>query len=703
MEILDGFFQSPDTQVWQNDYLQGTGCEMYTETLSPSFTGMTFPQASELCFTKLKLLLLAIEVKGIEGADTKISINPRGAKIVANTQGFFIAQSADEVKRAWFYCKACHEDIKDETLIKKCKCKNLTQQQRNWSHDLGLETLQFTTYQPKPNIPQPPSYMLSNSQLMLTYDFFRAVATFRKGVRAVQLVGRANDHHPPPTFTPPELPKKVHVRGDVNRPDDLLMAHRNQNHRNSTIPAMNMVNSTKQVNKVKPNITRNTTENLMSPNYNSRPTSRSSSGTNQNNNGVALPVGLADDQAKDFDFEKTEMKYDSTGMFHWSPAKNLEECILDRNQAAMTVLNGHVVVCLFADPDSPLIGLRNLVMPLRASNFHYHELKHVVIVGSVDYIRREWKMLQNLPKISVLNGSPLSRADLRAVNVNLCDMCCILSAKVPSNDDPTLADKEAILASLNIKAMTFDDTIGVLSQTTEDNENGTPVGSPIILQRRGSVYGANVPMITELVNDSNVQFLDQDDDDDPDTELYLTQPFACGTAFAVSVLDSLMSTTYFNQNALTLIRSLITGGATPELELILAEGAGLRGGYSTPESLSNRDRCRVGQISLYDGPLAQFGETGKYGDLFVAALKQFGMLCIGLYRFRDTSSSCDASSKRYVITNPPDDFQLLPTDQVFVLMQFDPGLEYKQVRGGRQGTGQGGGTGGGGTNKDENS
>lgn len=40
----------------------------------------------------------------------------------------------------------------------------------------------------------------------------------------------------------------------------------------------------------------------------------------------------------------------------------------------------------------------------------------------------------------------------------------------------------------------------------------------------------------------NVQFLDQDDDDDPDTELYLTQPFACGTAFAVSVLDSLMST-----------------------------------------------------------------------------------------------------------------------------------------------------------------
>ena len=39
--------KSPDMAAWQNDYLQGTGCEMYTETLSPSFSGMTFSQASE--------------------------------------------------------------------------------------------------------------------------------------------------------------------------------------------------------------------------------------------------------------------------------------------------------------------------------------------------------------------------------------------------------------------------------------------------------------------------------------------------------------------------------------------------------------------------------------------------------------------------------------------------------------------------------
>ena len=41
-----------------------------------------------------------------------------------------------------------------------------------------------------------------------------------------------------------------------------------------------------------------------------------------------LDVGIADDQARDFDFIKTEMKYDSTGMFHWIPARAIEDCIL---------------------------------------------------------------------------------------------------------------------------------------------------------------------------------------------------------------------------------------------------------------------------------------------------------------------------------------------------------------------------------------
>lgn len=41
---------------------------------------------------------------------------------------------------------------------------------------------------------------------------------------------------------------------------------------------------------------------------------------------VQVGSGIAIGQTKDR--QKTEMKYDSTGMFHWCPAQNLDDCIL---------------------------------------------------------------------------------------------------------------------------------------------------------------------------------------------------------------------------------------------------------------------------------------------------------------------------------------------------------------------------------------
>ncbi len=106
--------------------------------------------------------------------------------------------------------------------------------------------------------------------------------------------------------------------------------------------------------------------------------------------------------------------------------------------------------------------------------------------------------------------------------------------------------------------------------------------------------------------DSNVQFLDHDEKDKTYTDLYMTLPFACGTAFAISVLDCIMSTAYFNDNALTLIRTLITGGTTSELEHILAEGRGVSSGPFTSENIFHRDRPRITQISLFEGEFKQF-------------------------------------------------------------------------------------------------
>ncbi|XP_047464528.1 calcium-activated potassium channel subunit alpha-1-like isoform X8 [Mugil cephalus] len=579
-----------EEDTWQKYYLEGVANEMYTEYLSSAFVGLSFPVICELCYVKLKLLLIAIEYKS-DQRESSTLINPGNhVKMEEGTLGFFIASDAKEVKRALFYCKACHDDITDPKRIKKCGCKKSKNSYNGYIK--SIEEDQQSALSPKKKQ--------------------------RNG-------GMRN--------SPNSSPK-------IMRHDPLL------------IPGNEQIES-------------------------------------------------MDDNVK---------KYDSTGMFHWCPSKDIERVILTRSEAAMTVLSGHVVVCIFGDVTSALIGLRNFVMPLRASNFHYHELKHIVFVGSLEYLKREWETLHNFPKVSILPGTPLSRADLRAVNINLCDMCVILSANQNNIDDASLQDKECILASLNIKSMLFDDSIGVLQANSQGftppgMDRSSPENSPVhgLVRQTSVTTGANIPiitelaplakpgkkvpvisfsqdkssgtsiqMITELVNDSNVQFLDQDDDDDPDTELYLTQPFACGTAFAVSVLDSLMSATYFNDNILTLIRTLVTGGATPELEGLLAEENALRGGYSTPQTLANRDRCRVAQLALYDGPFADLGDGGCYGDLFCKALKTYNMLCFGIYRLRDAHLNAQSlCTKRYVITNPPYAFELVPSDLIFCLMQFD--------------------------------
>ncbi|CAJ1080316.1 calcium-activated potassium channel subunit alpha-1-like isoform X1 [Xyrichtys novacula] len=579
-----------EEDTWQKYYLEGVANEMYTEYLSSAFVGMSFPVICELCYVKLKLLLIAIEYKS-DQRESSTLINPGNhVKMEEGTLGFFIASDAKEVKRALFYCKACHDDITDPKRIKKCGCKKSKNSYNGYIK--SIEEDQTLALSPKKKQ--------------------------RNG-------GMRN--------SPNSSPK-------IMRHDPLL------------VPGNEQIES----------------------------------------------------------MDENVKKYDSTGMFHWCPSRDIEKVILTRSEAAMTVLSGHVVVCIFGDVKSALIGLRNFVMPLRASNFHYHELKHIVFVGSLEYLKREWETLHNFPKVSILPGTPLSRADLRAVNINLCDMCVILSANQNNIDDASLQDKECILASLNIKSMLFDDSIGVLQANSQGftppgMDRSSPESSPVhgLVRQTSVTTGANIPiitelaplakpgkklpvisfsqdkssgtsiqMITELVNDSNVQFLDQDDDDDPDTELYLTQPFACGTAFAVSVLDSLMSATYFNDNILTLIRTLVTGGATPELEGLLAEENALRGGYSTPQTLANRDRCRVAQLALYDGPFADLGDGGCYGDLFCKALKTYNMLCFGIYRLRDAHlNSQSQCTKRYVITNPPYAFELVPSDLIFCLMQFD--------------------------------
>ena len=58
---------------------------------------------------------------------------------------------------------------------------------------------------------------------------------------------------------------------------------------------------------------------------------------------------------------------------------------------------------------------------------------------------------------------------------------------------------------------------------------------------------------------------------------------------------------------MTLVRNLVTGAINPELDTQMAEGVPIVGIHERPEVAAARNRCKVASISLYDGPLAEFG------------------------------------------------------------------------------------------------
>ena len=161
---------------------------------------------------------------------------------------------------------------------------------------------------------------------------------------------------------------------------------------------------------------------------------------------------------------------------------------------------------------------------------------------------REWPLLRNLPKISLVEGSPLNRADLRAVNVNLCRTCILLSSKPPDKLEPVLADKEIVMAALNIRSMEFKEDEIEQEIKGEDNDSN----------RNNSVN-----ILLDLSFVTNIRYLDEHEIHLSDNlELQKTLPFATGMAMARGILDSLMSATYFNASALRLLRLLVTGMIT---------------------------------------------------------------------------------------------------------------------------------------------
>ncbi|XP_035126152.1 potassium channel subfamily U member 1 isoform X2 [Callithrix jacchus] len=294
--------------------------------------------------------------------------------------------------------------------------------------------------------------------------------------------------------------------------------------------------------------------------------------------------------------EQDSDQLDSSGMFHWCKTTPLDSVILKRTDKLKHKFQNHIVACVFGDAHSALVGLRNFVMPLRASNYTQQELKDIVFIGPLDYLQREWQFLQNFPRIYILPGSVLYPGDFHAANIEQCSMCVVLSPPSKSSSSQTLVDTEAIMATLIIRSLRTD--------SSSDPSFAMPENTPSYTSGPNEKENCQrVPILTELKNPSNIHFIEQLGGLEGSlrkTNLHLSTAFSTGAVFSGSFLDSLLATAFYNYHVLELLQMLVTGGISSQLEQHLDKDKVYDLSDSCTSLLSGRKRCKLGLLSLHE-------------------------------------------------------------------------------------------------------
>ncbi|KFQ86317.1 Calcium-activated potassium channel subunit alpha-1, partial [Phoenicopterus ruber ruber] len=601
--------------------LEDKDYKVMTFQLSNDFADMTFTEVCRLCFVKLNLVLLGIELKFGSQGESAVLINPSAQiKLHRNTMGFFIAHSLAEVKRARFYCKACHNDIQDPEQIKKCQCKS-----RLYS---------------KP---------FSGTQ----FCFIAFVSEKQKFCREAHI----SDGEPAKSRSLGVLPPQSFPNMQIN---------------NCSHPHQDSPSSPYHKDSIQQGAPLGRGNNILHSTF-----------------VLGSPIFLA----VDFDGqgeENSRVILDSTGMFHWCDAVPLQEALLSCKDQAAPNLQDHILVCVFGDASSPLIGLQDFVMPLRASNFIYHELKDIVFLGSLEYLRREWKFIQNFPKLWLFAGSALSCADLRAVNVQDCAACAILSSNTTASSNPSLVDTESILATLNIRSVQGKSSSAPLANTVFQRIRTRPNTQQLLsdaifraraLGNQSQPCYKRIPITTELKSSPNAQFINQatsGNSEIPEQDQLSTAGAPAGAIFSDSFLNSLLSMTYYNHHILALLQTLVTSGTSPALrELLLEEGSRL---HRSPDNMihdASQVRCKLALLPLSKRLLTGVVED-SFGDMYCRALDLFGILCFGLYRLMEEPNPYKNSLNltcycffRFVIARPASDLKMLSTDLLFCVVPFN--------------------------------
>lgn len=308
---------------------------------------------------------------------------------------------------------------------------------------------------------------------------------------------------------------------------------------------------------------------------------------------------------------------------------DMEECVLTHNSPPLT---NHVLLCVFSDDSSSVLYLHNFLEPLRRKTIAHDELMPVVIVSSRKFLEKEWPHISCFPSVFLLPGCPLDWDTLSLAHVESCQKCVILTASMKGEvKDAAMRDKEAILCSLMIH--------------NHFKQASTVVSAPPLI-------------ITDLIEESNVQFLDIEDEDSDDGQIFISQPFACGEAFAASFFDSITSSIFHSPGTLFLVEQLISAS--------LSEFCSTHSHiFSLPLSKvpSHNSLQTFGQ--LYSSMLSQHKTCLAISRLLVQPSE--GQNVCTVLPLMTSGHLAMTASQRYIVTAPPPNTVLYPSDHILIL------------------------------------
>lgn len=278
-------------------------------------------------------------------------------------------------------------------------------------------------------------------------------------------------------------------------------------------------------------------------------------------------------------------------------------------------------------------SLYQFIRPLRSRNVG--SIQPIIILHDREIEFTYWNRISRFEEIFFIKGSRLESADLVRAGILQAKTAIILAPNaatdVHSEESSTLLDADTIFTYQGIKKL--NPKINVVAEF---------------------ISASNTDYVTDQVAASAAKGQD-DTERNPSLELQ-----ASGSIYNASLLDTLLSQTFYNPRINTILRELITD---------CDREAGDNWNKHLKGKIPPVEDSVMYQIPV---PVSYFGKT--YGELFEHLCLEENVVSLGL--FRGLSPGDDIGPQDnfvpYVYTNPSKQTTLCSTDHVYILSTTPP-------------------------------